>query len=747
MAFNRAADPQPDVRTRKPAVIPARARGTGSLLALVLSMSLLMVGSLGAQERPVATSGAASRDVRIDGRMDEADWALASPLGALTMVEPEEGGVARFSTEVRVMADDQNLYVGVRARDPDPSAIVSFSKARDSELRSEDHVKILLDPFMDGQSGYIFAVNPGGARYDALVADQGLGENQSWDAVWEAATTRDADGWTAEIRIPVQSISFETGRDRWGFNIERRVQRVLEVSRWSSPQRDAPLTQSNRAGVLAGIPAFQTGLGLTVRPSVSGGARKDGPDEAWVDQFEPSLDLFQRLGSNVTAVATVNTDFAETEVDTRRTNLTRFPLFFEEKRSFFLDGADIFDFGAGMTTFYSRDLVPFFTRRIGLVEGQQVPIQAGGKVSGRVGRTSFGGLITGTGSVEGLVDETRMGAFRLKQNVLDRSSVGLLATFGDPLGRQDSWMLGGDAIYNTSGFLGGRNLIVGVWGLAAGRTGLDGDRSAVGGIIDYPNDVWDLWLSWKRIGGSFDPSLGFVPRRGVHLGNVGVNYRWWSPTPSVRNLYFELVPILAWDLDGKLESYRIFTAPLNVRLESGDRIEINVQPQGERLPEPFEIADGVVIPVGSYDWVRYRAEVDFAAKRPVSGRVSWWFGPFYDGNVSELSVRMAVNPSDLVTFELTATRNEGRVAAGRILQEVLGSRVQVNVSPDLQVSTFAQYERESREFGVNARLRWTFDPLGDLFVIYNHNTLDEGLSGWRTQAARLSLKLQYAFRY
>jgi hypothetical protein len=710
-------------------------------------MGLFAAGGLTAQERASAASGAAVGDIRIDGRLDEADWAAATPLGSLTMVEPVEGEAARFPTEVRVLADAGNLYVGVRAHDPDPSGIVSFSKARDSQLRSEDHVKILIDPFMDGQSGYVFAVNPGGARYDALVADQGLGENQSWDAAWEASTTRDAEGWTVEIRIPVQSISFEAGRDRWGFNVERRVQRVLEVSRWASPERAAPLTQSDRAGVLTGIPAFQTGMGLTVRPSISGGAQKDGPDVGWDNRFEPSLDIFQRIGSNVTAVATLNTDFAETEVDTRRTNLTRFPLFFEEKRSFFLDGADIFDFGAGMTTFHSRDLVPFFTRRIGLVEGQQVPIRAGGKVSGRAGRTSFGGLVTGTGSVDGLVDDTEMGAFRLKQNVLERSSIGLLGTFGDPLGRADSWMIGGDAIYNTSGFLGDRNLIVGVWGLAAGREGLEGDRSAVGGIIDYPNDVWDLWLSWKRLGESFDPSLGFVPRRGVHLANLGVNYRWWSPTSSVRNLYFELVPILAWDLDGNLESYRIFTAPINVRFESGDRFEFNVQPQGERLPEAFEIADGVVIPMGTYDWVRYRAEMDFAAKRTVSGRVSWWFGPFYDGDVSELSVRLAVNPSDLITFELTGTRNEGRVSAGRILQEVLGSRVRVNFSPDLQVSTFAQYERESDEFGSNARLRWTFDPLGDLFVIYNHNTMDDELLGWRTQAARLSLKVQYAFRY
>ncbi|MGD2068801.1 MAG: DUF5916 domain-containing protein, partial [Gemmatimonadota bacterium] len=690
------------------------------------------VEGLSGQAPPVAPVGRLDGPIHVDGVLDEASWGEASPLGDLTMVEPVEGRDPTFRTEVRILAGAENLYIGIRAVDPEPSGIVSYAKARDSELRSEDHVKIVLDPFRDGQSGYVFAVNPGGARYDALVAEQGLGENASWDAVWEAGTRRSEAGWTAELRIPLQSLSFRAGLDAWGFNLERRVQRTLEVSRWASPTRDAVLTQTTRAGRITGLPRFETGLGLTVRPSVSGGVVKDDPDVGWDDDVDPSLDVFKRLGSNATAVVTLNTDFAETEVDTRRTNLTRFPLFFPEKRSFFLDGADIFDFGAGLSTFHSPDLVPFFTRRIGLVEGRQVPLRVGGKVTGRSGRTSFGGLVTRTGAVEGLVQRTGMGAFRFKQTLLERSSAGVLATFGDPLGREGSYTLGGDFVYNTSSFLGGRNLLVGVWGLATDREELTGDRTAVGGIVDFPNDPWDLWVAYKRIGESFDPSLGFVPRPGVHLANAGLNYRWWSPTGGVRNAYFELVPILAWDLTGRLESYRIFTAPLNVRFESGDRVELNVQPQGERLFRPFEIADGVVLPEGRYDWVRYRAEVDFAGKRLLSGRVSWWFGPFYDGDVSELSLRLALNPSDVLTFELSGVRNRGTLPAGEIRQEIVGSRVRVNFSPDLQLSVFGQYEREAGAFGLNTRFRWTFDPLGDLFVIYNHNSLDLPGSGWET---------------
>jgi hypothetical protein len=716
--------------------------------------ALLVAGALGAaastvaaQELPSSPVGRAAEAITIDGRLDEGAWTAAPTIGRLTMVEPAEGLPPTFETEVRIIADQENLYIGVHAFDSDPGQAVAYSKARDSQLRSEDHLKFVLDPFLDGQSGFVFAVNPGGARYDALVTEQGLGENSSWDAVWEARTSTSADRWTVEVRIPIRSLTFDAALDAWGFNVERRVQRIAEVSRWASPLRTAPIAQTSRAGRITNLPAFHTGLGMTVRGSLAGGVSRGGPGTDWEGDLEPSLDVFQRLGSNATLSATVNTDFAETEVDTRRTNLTRFPLFFPEKRAFFLEGADIFDFGSGLSTFHSQDILPFFTRRIGLLDGQQVPIRVGGKVSGRDGRTNFGGLVANAGSVEGLVDASTMGAFRVKRNVLEQSSIGALATFGDPEGRADSYMVGIDGVYNTSRFLGSRNLIVGAWGLVTGRDGLDGDRTAFGGIIDFPNDEWDLWLSYKRIGDGFDPSLGFVPRRGVHLANLGVNYRWWSPTSSIRNLYFELVPIFAWDLGGRLESYRIFTAPLNLRLESGDRIEFNVQPQGERLPGAFEISDGVIIPEGSYDWVRYRAEVDFAAQRLLSGRVSWWFGPFYDGNVSELSVRLAINPSDLMTFEVSGTRNSGTLPGGELLQEVLGTRVRVNFSSDLQVSVFGQYERESGEFGVNSRLRWTFHPLGDLFVIYNDNALDEEGVGWRRESSQLLVKLQYALRY
>jgi len=717
------------------------------VLATIVSLCLLsesVHGQNGAN--PTLRVGDIGDGIRLDGVLDDPAWQSAETITGLTMYEPNEGERLSGNTTVRVLANSRAIVIGLICENPSGAGIVSFSKARDSELRSEDHVKFILDTFLDGRTGYIFALNPTGSRYDALVDRNGEGESPEWDTVWEAATSRSADGWSAEIRIPIQSLSFRKDLTEWGFNIERRIESRQENGRWSSPTRDAKISQSSRAGRLTNLPEFNFGIGLTVRPGLVG--KVEGPDtdiNGIDDVFEPSLDVTQRLGANVIVSGTANTDFGETEVDTRRTNLTRFSLFFPEKRTFFLEGADIFNFGIGLRASHSTDLVPFFSRRIGLFDGEEVPLQAGGKVNGRIGNTNFGALAVRTGEVDGLVPSTTMGVVRVKQNVLEQSSAGVLATFGDPQGRPGSYMVGTDFTYQTSRLWGDKNFLAGAWGLVTHRDGLGGDNTAFGAKIDYPNDTWDIALIYTRIGESFDPSLGFVPRSSVQLWKAGVNYRYRPPWPWLRMMFYEFMPTLALDLDGQWESYRVFTAPINWRFESGDRFEFNIVPEGERLVEPFEIADGVIIPPGTYNFVRWRFEQDFASRRLVSGRVSWWFGTFYDGTLHQITTRASVKPSAFATLELTYERNIGDLPFGEFTQDLIGSRLRVNFSPDLQVNSFVQYDNESREVGANTRLRWTFDPLGDLFVVYNHNIVDL-LDRWELDSNQLLVKVQYALR-
>lgn len=695
----------------------------------------------------VATADAT---MRLDGRLDEAAWGTADSV-LLTQVEPREGDAPTAPTVVRVIVTRTAIVVGIRADDPDPDRLVVFARQRDAMLGNEDHVKIVLDTYNDGRSGYVFAVNPNGARYDALVTNQGESENANWDTIWEAAAIRTPTGWSTEISIPLKSLMFREGLGEWGFNVQRRIQRLQETDRWAGAVQDASVTRVGRAGLITGLPAFDLGLGLTVRPAVTASAGVDAPAADWRTQQRTSLDVTQRLGPDALGSLTINTDFGETEVDSRRTNLTRFPLFFPEKRTFFLQGADIFDFGLGT----NQDVVPFFSRRIGLLGGRQVPLDVGTKVNGRIAGTNFGALVTRTRRLDSLSTGTGMAVVRVRQDVLAESSVGMIATVGDPLDRRDAWLVGPDVTYQTSRFRGDKNLLVGAWAMAMNREGLVGDRTSWGGKIDYPNDLWDMAATFKRIGDGFQPSLGFVPRPGVHIATIGVNYQ---PRPTrpigplhVRQMFHEFQTTLVTGLDSRWQSYRVFTAPVNWRLESGDRFELNVVPTGERLDVPFEINDGVVIPAGTYRWNRYRIEGGLAAKRRLSGQASWWFGNFYSGRLSETRLTASWKPSSLINVEFTGDHNVARLREGSFTQDLLGTRLRVNVSPDLQATSFVQYDNDSRAVGTNTRVRWTFRPEGELFLVYNHNlrTTDPltGVRLVRFDSNQLLAKVQYALRY
>ncbi|MCE2612493.1 carbohydrate binding family 9 domain-containing protein [Flavobacteriaceae bacterium D16] len=716
--------------------------------SLLFTAFVIFIISGKAQEasRPSLTAGKISEPIQIDGVLSEPDWESAPVLDEFLTTVPEEKGTPSAKTVVRVLADERFVVIGIDCQGQRPEDLVRFSKLRDADIREEDHVKIVLDTFLDGQSGYILAVNAYAARYDALVSNRGESENEDWDAIWEARVALYDTGWTVEIRLPIQSIYFNSKIDQWGFNVERRIQRNQETIRWANVQRDQFFGQTSRAGLLTGLPKFNYGIGLNVRPSLVGSLNKEGAAGSTDTNFEASLDASQRLGPNVLATLTVNTDFAETEVDTRQTNLTRFPLFFPEKRTFFLEGSDIFEFGFGTG---NSTVLPFFSRRIGLFQGNLVPIIAGGKINGRIGKTAFGGLGIRTNSFDSggeSYNATNMGVMRVRHNILDESSIGMISTFGDPLGREGSWMSGFDFTYQTTRFGGDKNFIAGAWGMYTERADLTEDRSAFGFKIDYPNDKWDLSLTHSRIGEQFDPSLGFVPRKGVTNTRVGAIYAPRPKWPWVRQMFHQFFLTYIKNIQGDWQSYSVFTAPVNWRLESGDRIEMNVRPAGENIAEPFEIADGVIIPVGEYNFMRYRLEAEFAAKRRLNGQATWWFGSFYDGTLDEFQLRFNWNPTSLMGFEFSGQRNVARLPFGDFDQTLAGMRVRFNVNSDLQLNSYIQYDTESRILGVNARIHWIFSPLGDVFLVFNHNTLNDINDRWSLQNEQILLKVRYNFR-
>lgn len=703
-------------------------------------MGLAANGVAAQSSIPTLKVGSGGESVTIDGRLDESAWQTVDSIPNLTEVEPEQGRSARGRTVVRVLATPKHLIIGVVCAVGEGSRIVSTAKARDVELRDQDHLKLVFDTFRDGRSGYLFAVNPTGSRYDALVSNQGEGENSNWDAIWEAATSVSDSSWSVEIKIPVSSLSFEPASDAWSFNIQRRVQSVLETDRWATPTQDAKFGRTTAAGMLIGLPRFDLGSGLTFRPAITAGAGHPAPNTKLDATGDLSLDIQKKITANLDGTLTFNTDFAETEVDNRRTNLTRFPLFFPEKRAFFLEGADVYEFGSGLRT----DLVPFFSRRIGLVDGREVPLRAGAKLTGQIGGTRVGAVISRIGAVDSVAPGTTLGVVRMRRNVGRESAIGAIATFGNPRGGS-GLMAGVDGVYRTSRFLGDKNFLAGIWALGADQIGASGDRWAFGGQLDFPNDLVDAAITWKRIGDGFDPALGFVPRRGVHLLNISVNVQPRPKILSIRQAFFENALSLATDLQGRWESYRLFFAPINFRFENGDRFEANVVPQGEQLREPFEVADGVFIGAGTYRFTRYRLEVETAARRAISGQLTWWFGGFYGGTLHQFQVEGGWRPSSTVGFELEAEHNIGRLPEGNFNTTLLEGRVRLNVSPDLQINSLIQYDDESQALGSNTRLRWTITPAAELFLIYNHNLTDR-FDRFAFESNQVSAKLAYAWR-
>ncbi len=757
------------------------------LWLLFISIFSLLAGNVLAQEeeeeevigeKPILQVSELTPEFRFDGIFNLDEWnAGTDSIGDLITIDPEEGGVPEAPTVIKIFANPDYVLIAIRCYDLFPNEIVTFSKARDSNLEEEDHVLLVFDTFLDSRSGYVFAVNPSGSRFDGLVVEQGEDVNSDWDEIWEAKTSIDNNGWYAEFRIPIKSLSFGKDLTEWGFNVQRRVQRLQETSRWSGAKRDHEIYQTSRAGLLTNLPAFDHGVGLSIRPSLVGRSTTFSPDETEYE-LEPSLDITQRIGPNILTSLTINTDFAETEVDVRQINLTRFPLFFPERRTFFLRGLDIFEFGLGLD---EENLIPFYSRRIGLVgldqdDQREIPINIGLKLNGRAGNTNFGALVVNTRKVDSLqlgdadedikihVPQTTMGAFRVSQNILKESSFGVIGTVGDQLGRKDAWSAGLDFTFRTSNFMDEKNFLVGVWGLINDRENLEGKKYSYGFRIDYPNDLLEFNFTSIFIGDGFDNSLSFVPRNGIHIWNFSVEYR---PRPG-----WEAVRVMAYELDAILynnqsntewESYEVSLIPLKWLFESGDQLEGGVFAIGDRPPEPFEISSDIDIPPGSYEWIRYYLAGTAAQKRIIGGGILWESGDYYNGTLNTIEALLAFRPSAFLTFELNVEFNNGKVLAlpedyeeleefeleeKTFREDLWGLRLLLNFSPDLQFSSLTQYDTQSKELGTNNRLRWTYDPFGEIFIVYNHNVVrDDEEDRWKFISNELPIKIQYTWRF
>jgi hypothetical protein len=724
----------------------ARRSVTAAYAAVFAWLSVPLIAAHG--DEPVIVHSTATRTtetIRIDGRLDEAAWRSTTPLSRFVQREPVEGGEPSEETEIRVLFTETALYIGAVCHDRSPREIIATQLSRDADLDVDDRLTIVLDPFFDHRNGFFFQVNAAGARADGQVSNNAESLSRDWDGIWNAAARITNDGWVAEIEIPFKSLRFKPAQAVWGFNVERQIKRRQELDRWTAARQNVWISNLAEAGQLAGLDGVRQGVGLDVRPYGSGATSSGAGDAA------AGVDLFKSLTPSVNAAVTVNTDFAETEADLRQVNLTRFPLFFPEKRSFFLEGAGVFDVAGLVNT---TDLRPFFSRRIGLLDDVAVPVRVGVKLTGRQSDYNIGVLDVATGPLAdaglpgGSVDRQNLLVARVSRNVLQQSWVGGILTHGDPSGSGSNTLIGADARFATSTFHGNKNLSLDLF-LLGSDDGATRARDGAGGFrIDYPNDRWDVALNWRQIGEQFQPALGFVPRAGIRKTDVSIAFQPRPEQWGIRQFFFEANPVAITNLQNRMESWSVFTSPVNVRTESGEHLEWDFVPTFERLDHTFEISPGVVIPQGSYQWTRYRTEVNTATKRPWVIDASWQWGGFYGGTLQQFEFGATLKPSRHIAMSVQTERDAVALPEGAFETDVVTVRVDYNLTANIACSNLAQYDNESRVAGLQSRFRWILQPGNDLFVVINRGwrrTLDE--SRFEPLFDRVSAKLQYTVRF
>jgi hypothetical protein len=696
-----------------------------------------------------------SEPIVLDGRLDEPAWARA-PIGTdFVQREPDTGQPASERTEIRVVYTPQTLYIAINALDTEPDKVIAKEMQRDEPLWRDDAVDILLDTFDDDRNAYLFETNANGARTDALITDEGRDFNLQWDGVWDVGARKTPEGWCAEIAIPFRTLRFDPAVEAWGFNVLRYIRRRAEQSFWAPILLDADVKRVSQYGRLSGIHGVEQGWNLNVLPfAVATSADTPEPDDPrGGEDIDFGLDVKKGLGRRLSLDLTVNTDFAETEVDALQVNLTRFSLFFPETREFFLESAGIFDFGPRDTGIWTPGLGTdppllkvFFSRRVGLSPGgEEVPIEWGARLTGRVGGWNVGALDVQTKAVDldgpAGVPRNNWATLRTTRNFGERSSAG--AIFTQRYGSENTnRVAGADLDYKPTPNLG-------IYSYAAvsdnSGFGMTNDWAA-GAAATWDGRFWDWRFGFDRIGDDFDPEVGFLLRRGVHRYDGRLTYEPRPSVPLLMNLHFEYSGQMYTDLAGQMETQSHRMDVFGVRTASADEATLYGLYGFERLFEPFEIVPGVVIPEGDHSFPAAGVRFLTHSSRPVSVEGRLEAGQFYDGNRRGGQFLLRLRPNRFLRSETTWVFDDVEVSGGEFTSHVVRQRFAVALTPRVLTSFFVQYNHLAELWSVNFRLNWIYRPGSDIFVVYRQ-TWDPSRDGASPRLdRRFIVKFTYLFQ-
>ncbi|MFQ5538537.1 MAG: DUF5916 domain-containing protein, partial [Gemmatimonadota bacterium] len=737
-----------------------------AMAALILAVGL-GASSLGGQEAEdelvsYRLSASEASELRLDGILSESFWSRARPASDFRQREPFEGRAATEPTEVRVAYDDDHLYIGIRAFDSEPDAVVARILQRDKimepiffggglQFAGDDGVAVLLDPFHDHRTGIIFATNPNGAEFDALMTDEGKEVNIDWRAVWEVDAARTPDGWSAEFAIPWRTLRYPGGdsAEPWGLNVFRTIRRKNEETYWRSWHREGGgLQRVSRAGHLVGLEGLpRPGLNLEAKPYVlTGRAEEAGELDRVVgeNRYKAGLDLKTELRPGLVLDLTVNTDFAQVEVDDQQVNLTRFDLFFPEKRDFFLENSGIFEFGVPGNPFEPPPFLLFFSRRIGIGQGEgEVPILAGARLTGRVGSQTVGLLSMFTDEAFGRPRES-FSVARVKRDVGESSYVGGMVT---DRRSSDAWntATGADAQFVLADGLvlqshAARTFSSPEVGAARSREGGTSYRVA----LDYTGDRYGLFLNHLSVSPDLDVGSGFVVRKDLRRNELFIRRRWRPGVLGLRKVEIftggNYLTGFDWDLQDWTAGF--FLTP---EWESGESFSVFVNAGETVLEQGFELSDSVDIPAG-----RFRADHigwfgGTSRHRWISLQSNGLISRFYGGHLVSAGGTLSLAPSPQVAVAVGYTRNRVDVPRGGFTADISTVRASYSFSTKLSANVLMQYNSLARALSTNVRLNFIHRPGSDLFIVFTDNRGRDGRL-WNLVDRGLVMKLTYLMR-
>lgn len=705
-----------------------------------------------AQGRATMRAVRLTSPLRIDGVLDEDVYQEVKSVSDFYQMEPLKGAPASDKTEVWLLFDDDQVYFVARCWEEDPTRIMASDMRRDGpHIIQGDYVGFILDTFYDRRNGVIINISAVGGRRDGLVTDE-TQFNVDWNGVFDSAIGRFEGGWTVEVAVPFKTLRYSPGREQlWGFNVHRG-QRWKNERTYLMPMpglvSPGALMQVSMAATVVGIEAPLAAKNIEIKPYVISSAGVPQPGVSTDLNADVGVDVKYGVSQNLTADFTYNTDFAQVEADEQQVNLTRFSLFFPEKREFFLENAGLFAFGGSGTGPYGGagdTPILFYSRRVGLSSGQAVPINVGGRLNGRVGSFSVGAMNIQTSSepVSG-APATNFSVLRFKRDILRRSSIGAIFA-----GRSVSLSgIGTNQTYGVDGaFAFFTNLAINTY-WAQTRTNGSVDANSYRVQFDYDADRYGAKFEHLVVGDNFNPEVGFLRRDNMRRSFAQLRF-----SPRTKN--HSTVRQLSWvgsvdykeTTEGHLET-RNQHGEFSIEFHNSDLLSIRYDNSYEFIPVPFRIASDVTIPVRGYHFNNARISYGFGRQRMLSGTVASEYGTFYDGSKATLSIsRSLVALTSQLSIIPTVSVNRVVLPAGAFTSHLVATRLTYTMTPMMFASTLVQYNSSVGNVSTNVRFRWEYHPGSELFVVYNeqHYTHNHEFPGFQNRA--VIVKLNRLFRF